>query len=1065
MNNPNYVMVIDLDKCIGCYACQVSCQMEHKLPEDHARIKLTIEDSGPYPENKRLFLPLLCNHCTRPLCLPACKQNVYANKAGIIIHNTDACLGCGQCISACKHQAIFLNPKTKKIDKCDFCYSRINHNLMPVCVLSCMARAMEFGDISSSHSSVWKNLEKNSPYIYVSASPKSGDKEKPHVLYILRKENRCQGLKKIDLDQYKPDSHHIIKPLAKVPHQEKTLTPTVDTMCPSECGILVEVNNGKAEKIYGNPGSVNNNGTLCAKGAAGLQLVYSPYRIKTPLIRTGERGDNTWKAMSWDAILKIIAKRLMQIKKTNGAESVIFDSGDVTNAEPYYRLFYAWGTPNIFSHSGICDTNRRWGHKLIMGDERPLPDLQRPLMVRSPDGGHKWDNTYKTKLLINIGANPLVATRFNFMSRGIPGAKLTNQCMYVVIDPSFTNSASHADLWLPIVPGNDHALLAAMLHFILTNDQPGNPDKSYLDHTLIDTYTSGWQEFKRLFLEQSLKKDPSNQLPYFSLPWAEEKTGIPVEKLKYLSHLLGITKPAAIEIGMHGTAHHTNGDITSILMTVLCVITGNVDTPGGVVFVGSSKPGKNNEMPGSHFLEEEVMRYFNSRKLTGSLKELHKDLYGSFPLAWKGVVTTIPQNITNDITLHHGNFQGYSYPVKALFVRTGNPVITAGNTDNWIKALTMKTGKDYKLDLMVVIDTHINETGNYADIILTECSYLERMGIGEQYTINPEILLRERVIKPLYQSKSPFSIAKLLTKHLSEEGDKDINEKNPFKTFKKEEDFIDQLLKTSPSLYNIGQPLPYPDYPEGSLIIGVPDNPFVYLNGKCISKGKLITVKWLRENKGKALYPASYYRYKTSQGAASGIYPNTISKKFEFHFKEIARLNKKYQLNYPESFYWQEPAENPKNGKGKEMHKEYPFQLVTGRTHHSMTMTQVCPYLSLLETETQRKIDSAAIPVFLLHQKDGKSCHIKTGDLITLENPDGKRIKGKALISESIKPGVIKTTFGSGGRNAPGMGLSQQIADDTPNSNKLVSPAAVTSTTGMPGFGDIMVKIVEIQSI
>ncbi len=185
------------------------------------------------------------------------------------------------------------------------------------------------------------------------------------------------------------------------------------------------------------------------------------------------------------------------------------------------------------------------------------------------------------------------------MSRGIPAAREENGCKYIVVDPAYTNSAAHADIWLPIIPGADASLIAAMLYCIISKDSSSDHERKYIDHDFIKRYTVGWEEFKTAFLDHSKNIDPASNMHFFTPEWAEEKTGIPAEKIKMVSHLFGITKPAAIEIGMHGTAHHTNGDVTSILMTALCLITGNVDVPGGLVFIDSQKAKKGNRTVGN----------------------------------------------------------------------------------------------------------------------------------------------------------------------------------------------------------------------------------------------------------------------------------------------------------------------------------------------------------------------------------------------------------------------------------------------------------------------------------
>ena len=81
----------------------------------------------------------------------------------------------------------------------------------------------------------------------------------------------------------------------------------------------------------------------------------------------------------------------------------------------------------------------------------------------------------------------------------------------------------HADKWIPIIPGTDADLLAAMLCYIIKNDSSGS---SYIDHDFVERYTTGWDEFKKAFLEHTKKRDPANNMFYFTPEWAEEKTGI-----------------------------------------------------------------------------------------------------------------------------------------------------------------------------------------------------------------------------------------------------------------------------------------------------------------------------------------------------------------------------------------------------------------------------------------------------------------------------------------------------------------------------------------------------------
>ncbi len=296
--------------------------------------------------------------------------------------------------------------------------------------------------------------------------------------------------------------------------EEQKFVYTADVMCPAECGLAVNVIDGVASAIYGNPRVPYNAATMCAKGTSGLQMVYSPYRIKYPMIRVGKRGEGKFKRVSWPEAINYIADKLTKIKKDHGPESVIMDAGDVTDRTPYWRLFFAYGTPHCTEHGSICDTPRRHGPKLMFGGKRVEPDVMRPVQVRQEDGSLKNDYSYKTRLIVYAGWNPFTATRINYESRGTVEAKL-NGAKLVVIDPALTNTASKADTWLPIRPGTDADLFAFMLRYILENDSKTDHNRRYIDWSFKD-YSVGWNDFEASFRSWWNKVDPVNGMQYFT---------------------------------------------------------------------------------------------------------------------------------------------------------------------------------------------------------------------------------------------------------------------------------------------------------------------------------------------------------------------------------------------------------------------------------------------------------------------------------------------------------------------------------------------------------------------
>ncbi|MBI4697876.1 MAG: hypothetical protein HY758_02920 [Nitrospirae bacterium] len=366
--------------------------------------------------------------------------------------------------------------------------------------------------------------------------------------------------------------------------------------------------------------------------------------------------------------------------------------------------------------------------------------------------------------------------------------------------------------------------------------------------------------------------------------------------------------------------------------------------------------------------------------------------------------------------------------------------------------------------------------------------------MSDVYTMSPEIAIRDQAIKPLYESKTPFEIMMSFSDALIKNGDPDIRLDDFSLRYKNEEDFINEIIAETPGFCNTGKPLPYPDLPEGSLIIGTPDDPGAVLDGKIIKKGERLTVEWLRQHHGVAVWPAGYFRYKRSDGSPSGIYPATSSKRFEFAFSYLAGLNSKFGTDYPTTFYWSGCRWNPQNTLFSDLKREYPFQLITGRVHHAMTMTAVCPYLAETETECMKPLNndfryhmpdlenmpnkygipagkqtifntgSVSIPVFAFNRADAERIGIETGDLVMLETPFRKSVKGKVYVTDEVIPGVIKTAFGPGGHRSSGIGFVHNTSEYTPNINDLFDPANISGFTGMPGFGDIMVRVIHLKN-
>jgi molybdopterin-containing oxidoreductase family iron-sulfur binding subunit len=171
-------MLIDLTRCIGCDACTVACKQENGTPADVFFARVLNVEAGTYPDVKRVYLPLLCNHCENPACLKACPNKaIFRRDDGIVLIDQDRCKGTGACVSACPYGNViltekdnwylpedepyekdFVKPRIKenKARKCTLCAHRVDEGLEPACVVACPTTARIFGDLDDPDSKISK---------------------------------------------------------------------------------------------------------------------------------------------------------------------------------------------------------------------------------------------------------------------------------------------------------------------------------------------------------------------------------------------------------------------------------------------------------------------------------------------------------------------------------------------------------------------------------------------------------------------------------------------------------------------------------------------------------------------------------------------------------------------------------------------------------------------------------------------------------------------------------------------------------------------------------------------
>lgn len=144
-------MIIDLDRCIGCRSCTIACKLQNDTVEKSFSTTVFDKEIGEYPRARNSFMPVQCNHCENPPCVEVCPEDAtFRLSNGIVVTDWSKCTGDGSCIEACPYGARFPDHRFgNRVDKCDFCFNRLQAGLEPACVEACPSKARLWGDLNN----------------------------------------------------------------------------------------------------------------------------------------------------------------------------------------------------------------------------------------------------------------------------------------------------------------------------------------------------------------------------------------------------------------------------------------------------------------------------------------------------------------------------------------------------------------------------------------------------------------------------------------------------------------------------------------------------------------------------------------------------------------------------------------------------------------------------------------------------------------------------------------------------------------------------------------------------
>jgi len=429
-------------------------------------------------------------------------------------------------------------------------------------------------------------------------------------------------------------------------------------LCEAMCGLEIKHQDKKIIIIKGDEKDPFSQGHICPKAIALQDLYEDPDRLLSPM----ERKEDGWHEISWKSALDKTAKAISSIRKKHGnnALGIYLGNPNVHNLGGSLNIKHLLGalkTHNRFSATSVDQlphhivAHHLFGHQLRI----PVPDINR------------------CDYMLIIGANP-VASNGSIMTVANVRQKIKDikkrEGKVVVVDPRRSETAELASEHHFIKPGSDILMLLAMLNEVFTR-QPQSNNHAY-----------GLLDKGDIALIQ-------NAIQKYDAAYAENITGISQATIKQMVTDLMET-PRAVIYGRMGVSVQEFGLLSQYLIMVLNILTGHLDTEGGLMFPKAAADIISKTGPG----------YFAKRK--SRVRKL-PDFNGEFPAA------TMADEITTK-----GEGQ-----IKAMLTVAGNPVLSTPNGGQLDSALS-------SLEFMVSIDYYLNETTRHANIILPPVSPIER---------------------------------------------------------------------------------------------------------------------------------------------------------------------------------------------------------------------------------------------------------------------------------------------------------------------------------------------------
>jgi len=729
------------------------------------------------------------------------------------------------------------------------------------------------------------------------------------------------------------EKEHLPKSITtKTGTKDAKLVPTLCEMCVNKCAAIARIEDGVVTKLDPNPHFPKSKNMLCPRGNAGLQALYDPDRLKYPLIRIGEKGEGKFKRVSWeeayDAILNGTDKfpgmaKILDEEKDNRS-SFLFCAGEGMAEHTFKQFYQAFGSSNWLNHASLCLQTVVSGYGLTLG-AYPQADLE------------------NAKYIIMAGANRAEAivtpdTMDFFKRTKGRGAKL------ICVDPRFTNTAAKADKWLAINPGTDLAFVLALTYVVLTENLY---NKEYVKENF-----NGFEEYKNHIISNN-----------YTPQWAEKITNIKAKDIYEIAREFMEHAPKAVYYPGRRSTFAKNDFQLRRAMAIFQALGGGIDTKGGLVFGTKLKlaPHEGLEPIYARARDRAVDQKAHPKEGEPGYSDCAIVSGGGSWIAWRN-------------RFLEGRMP---YKVRGMFIYKHNPVLNMPNSEKTKQMLK-------KMDLVVAIDTMPSDTVMFADVVLPECTYLERTDPVKTFGgVEPSIAQRNKVIEPLFETKPVIEILRGLTNKISKplfeitkKYDEDVQEELEDSSVEEVYEEFDLTKPFEKSQEELNEHAVKSIYGEEA-VKALKEKGVYYPNMD--KYFKQISVNEYQ------YYPKDKKKYSVLNGK-----PKTSSKKVECNLKYLKAKGVDPMPTWKDEYAFKVPS-------GK-------FRLLTGR-HAQFTQSGTANNAMLRDLINENYI--------WINKRVAKEKGIKFGDMIEVSSKAGKT-RLKAYPTEKIAPNQVFFIHGFG---------------------------------------------------